>query len=86
MFHPNIYHDGRICLDLLGNQWAPIYDIMSILVSIRSLLNHPNINAPANEEASKVYASNMYEYERKVREIVELSQAEEMEEEWFYIY
>lgn len=57
---------------------------MSILVSIRSLLNYPNPNSPANNEACKTYINNLHEYERQVREIVNLSQAEEMEEEWSY--
>lgn len=55
MFHPNIYNDGRICLDsttinnlVLQNQWSPIYDVWAILTSIRSLLADPNPNSPAN--------------------------------------
>ena len=36
MFHPNIYADGQICLDILQNQWSPIYDISAILTSIQS--------------------------------------------------
>lgn len=40
MFHPNIYHDGKICLDILQNQWSPIYDIAAILTSIQSLLRY----------------------------------------------
>ena len=34
MFHPNIYNDGSICLDILQHMWAPVYDVSSILTSI----------------------------------------------------
>jgi ubiquitin-conjugating enzyme E2 A len=38
MFHPNIYNAGQICLDILQNQWSPIYDISAILTSIQVFL------------------------------------------------
>jgi len=61
MFHPNIYTDGSICLDILQNQWSPIYDIAAILTSIQSLLCDPNPNSPANSEAAQLFQSNKRE-------------------------
>ncbi|GJN32200.1 hypothetical protein PR202_gb20684 [Eleusine coracana subsp. coracana] len=73
MFHPNIYADGSICLDILQNQWSPIYDVAAILTSIQSLLCDPNPNSPANSEAARLFSENKREYNRKVREVVEVS-------------
>ena len=73
MFHPNIYGDGKICLDILQNQWSPIYDIAAILTSIQSLLSDPNPQSPANAEAAQLYDRDRRDYNRRVREIVEKS-------------
>ncbi|KAJ3636289.1 hypothetical protein Zmor_009025 [Zophobas morio] len=76
MFHPNVYADGAICLDILQNRWSPTYDVAAILTSIQSLLDEPNPNSPANATAAKLYSDNRKEYERRVRAIVEKSWAE----------
>ncbi|CAN0597534.1 unnamed protein product, partial [Laminaria digitata] len=55
-FHPNIYNNGQICLDILQNQWSPIYDICAILTSIQSLLCDPNPASPANSEVTLMAA------------------------------
>ena len=86
MFHPNIYADGKICLDILQNQWSPIYDISAILTSIQSLLSDPNPASPANAEASQIYERDRREYNKRVRAVVEASwmdggEDEEEEEE-----
>jgi len=44
MFHPNIYANGELCLDILQNRWSPTYDVTAILTSIQSLLHDPNPN------------------------------------------
>ena len=58
MFHPNIYNDGSICLDILQNMWSPVYDISSILTSVQSLLCDPNTKSPANNEAAELFSKN----------------------------
>ena len=73
MFHPNIYNDGSICLDILSNMWSPVYDISSILTSIQSLLCDPNTKSPANNEAAELFSKNYKEYVQRVKEIVEAS-------------
>jgi ubiquitin-conjugating enzyme E2 A len=73
LFHPNVYLDGKICLDILQNQWSPIYDIAAILTSIQSLLSDPNPASPANAEASQLYERDRREYNRRVKQVVEES-------------
>ncbi|CAN6910291.1 hypothetical protein YC2023_085199 [Brassica napus] len=68
-----IYADGSICLDILQNQWSPIYDVAAILTSIQSLLCDPNPNSPANSEAARMFSESKREYNRRVREVVEPS-------------
>ena len=70
IFHPNVYADGLLCLDILQNEWSPIYDVKGILMSVRSLLTDPNPNSPANAEAAKLYIHNKSEYMRSVQKCV----------------
>ena len=76
IFHPNVYASGNICLDILLNNWSPVYDVLNILISIQQLLTDPNTKSPANNEASLMYSNNYKEYIRRVKECVEKSQAD----------
>lgn len=78
IFHPNVYADGKICLDTLQRAWSPVYDVIGVLVSIQSLLTDPNPNSPANQVAAKLYVDDIEEYNNRVRKCVEESW--EMEE------
>lgn len=73
MFHPNIYKDGSICLDIIQDKWSPVYTVSSILTSIQSLLCDPNIDSPANPEAAQLYCSDRKAYNRRVRKCAEES-------------
>ena len=73
VFHPNVYANGAICLDILQNKWSPIYDVSAILTSIQSLLSDPNPNSPANGEAARLYVEDRREYTERVKQCVEKS-------------
>jgi ubiquitin-conjugating enzyme E2 A len=70
MFHPNIYRDGKICVDILQGEWSPVQNIRTILLSILSLLSDPNPNSPANRDAALLYMNDRKAYEEKVKELI----------------
>ena len=35
VFHPNVYPDGQICLDLLSKGWSSQYGVASILLALQ---------------------------------------------------
>lgn len=78
MFHPNVYTNGELCLDILQNRWSPTYDVASILTSVQSLLNDPNTASPANAEAANLYRDHRSQYVKRVRSTVQKSWDEYM--------
>ena len=67
MYHPNIFLDGSICLDILQEKWKPVYSVASLLMSIQSLLCDPNNDSPANADAARLFKTDLKAYNRKVR-------------------
>ena len=73
IFHPNIYRDGKICVDILQpHEWSPSQNISSILISILSLLMDPNPASPANRIAAQLYINDKTAYDKTVREQIKL--------------
>lgn len=73
IFHPNVYGDGTLCMDIIQDQWSPIHNICSILTSIQSLLTDPNCASPANPEAAHIFTHDRKQYNRRVRRIAQKS-------------
>ena len=78
-----VYPDGKVCISILhppgtdsfntqetaDERWRPIHGVESILLSVISMLNSPNIDSPANIDASIEYRNNREEYIKKVRKL-----------------
>jgi len=74
MFHPNIYRDGKICVDILQHEWSPAQNVRTILLSIMSLLMDPNPASPANREAAELHNKSKDEYNKHVRAFIKKNQ------------
>ena len=75
VFHPNIFPDGQICLDLLSSGWSPSYDVSTILLAIQSLLAEPDTHSTpeggANPDAEALFVRDRQGYYAKVKALVE---------------
>ena len=67
IFHPNINENGYVNVDILKDKWIPELSLKTIIISIQSLLNDPNIDDFENEEAVKLFRKSRKEYENTVR-------------------
>jgi ubiquitin-conjugating enzyme E2 R len=86
IFHPNVYVDGRVCISILheaGNvyqdepsneNWSPAQRVESVIMSIISILDDPNISSPANIDASNLWRDNREAYNEKIRKFAERTQ------------
>ncbi|KAI1802945.1 ubiquitin-conjugating enzyme/RWD-like protein [Daldinia bambusicola] len=89
IYHPNVYPDGKLCISILhtpgedlmsgeqaSERWSPLQGVESVLRSVLLLLDDPEINSPANVDASVTYRDDRATYNKKAREIVEKSKSD----------
>ena len=67
IYHPNISHDGSICVTAFSSDWTPAYTSKIIVEDILpSLLTSPNPFSPLNTTAANLYINDREEYDRQI--------------------
>ena len=58
IWHPNIDRQGRICLDILKNNWTPALQIRAVLLSLQALLSAPDASDFLNIDAAEMWKND----------------------------
>ncbi|KAF7283477.1 ubiquitin-conjugating enzyme E2 N-like [Rhynchophorus ferrugineus] len=68
IYHPNIDKLGRICLDILKDQWSPALQVRTVLLSIQALLSSPNPDDPLANDVANMWKTREQEAVLKAKE------------------
>ncbi|KAL6904886.1 ubiquitin-conjugating enzyme/RWD-like protein [Trichoderma evansii] len=67
IYHPNIDLEGKVCLNILREDWKPVLNLNAVIVGLQFLFLEPNASDPLNKEAADDLRSNREGFKRNVR-------------------
>ncbi|KHN96678.1 chitin synthase 1 [Metarhizium album ARSEF 1941] len=67
IYHPNIDLEGKVCLNILREDWKPVLNLNAVIVGLQFLFLEPNASDPLNKEAAEDLRSNREGFRRNVR-------------------
>ncbi len=71
MFHPNVDHDGNICLDILKDKWTPVLNVTKALLSILAIMAEPNPSSALNMDAATLCTSDPVAYAERIKKEIQ---------------
>lgn len=66
IYHPNIDLQGKVCLNILREDWRPVLDINTVIYGLIYLFYEPNPDDPLNHEAAELFRKDIGQFERLV--------------------
>ena len=66
IYHPNIDLEGKVCLNILREDWRPVLDINAVIYGLIYLFYEPNPDDPLNHEAAELFRKDVNQFERLV--------------------
>ena len=67
IYHPNINLEGKVCLNILREDWKPVLDINAVIYGLIFLFYEPNPDDPLNHEAAELFRKDTKNFERLVQ-------------------
>jgi len=68
VYHPNIDWDGKVCLNILRQEWMPVLSLGSVIFGLMTLFLEPNADDPLNKEAAQLMLDKPSDFQRNVKE------------------
>ncbi|KKF94863.1 NEDD8-conjugating enzyme UBC12 [Ceratocystis platani] len=66
IYHPNIDLEGKVCLNILREDWKPVLNLNAIIVGLQFLFLEPNASDPLNKEAANDLRASRESFKRNV--------------------
>ncbi|KAK4190659.1 ubiquitin-conjugating enzyme/RWD-like protein [Podospora australis] len=68
IYHPNIDLEGKVCLNILREDWKPVLNLNAVIVGLQFLFLEPNASDPLNKEAAEDLRNNREGFKRNVQQ------------------